>query len=89
MLSHLWVCGYVGFGERFESREDERASERASGKLTFILGGRGRHPRRRGDGSVIIALSDLSLSLSLSFSSNERRVTQFDDAAFCYAAVLT
>ncbi len=35
--------------------------------MTFILGGRGRHHRRRGDGSVIIALSDLSLSLSLLF----------------------
>ncbi len=68
MLSHLWVCGYVGFGERFESREDERARMRASGKRTFILGGRGRHHRRRGDGSVIIALFDLSLSLSLSLS---------------------
>jgi len=53
MLSHLWVCGYVGFGERFESREDERARMRASGKRTFILGGRGRHLRRRGDGSEV------------------------------------
>lgn len=64
ILSHLWVCGYVGFGERFESSENEGARERASGKRTFILGGRGRHHRLHGDGSVIIVLSDLSLSLS-------------------------
>ncbi len=51
----------MGLGERFESREDERARERASGNRTFIVGGRGRRHRRRGDGSVIIVFSFLFL----------------------------